>query len=291
MSGFSDAFKQKPKDDLNMDQSFKEAFDQKFDSSPNEIKDDITFSITLEDVDEAVFNWFSEDQPIKIDNKDVPVIFASAERWQYYQQDGTTFIRDPKTGLVILPVISIKRTSQPEMRERNVPLDKSGATNMFVAKAVSTIKNGSVLTPYALTGNLDNADAAVYEILSVRPMTWVKATYDVTIWTQYIADMNIAAEHMLNRMKALHSVYSSKGFSMYAMLDNATIQNNEDDYGTDERIFRTSFSINVEAPLIEKVRSTKLTRTVGRIRVKSEVILNKQAKEDFEWKSPYEIDL
>ena len=71
-----------------------------------------TFSIGLQDLDEAVFYYFENViKPFVYQNgerREVPIIYGSPERWKSFQKDN--YYRD-KNGAIMLPIIVLKRNS------------------------------------------------------------------------------------------------------------------------------------------------------------------------------------
>lgn len=269
---------------------FKLAYDQSRDKSLTEIPSDIALKVTLEDADWAIVNWFKNDQPIQIANhvndtiRNIPVIWSGAERWFYFTQEIGNEHRNIRTGQIILPIISIHRKSEEPIDSRNVPTDKNGTTEILFAVDLSMMKHGTIPQPYTLSGDTES-----YDIIAVQPPKWTKVAYSGLVWTQFQQEMNVVIQHLITRMGKLHSVWSPQGFSMFCSLDTIDKQVNFEDLANDERIIKQEFSLVVEVPLIEGVRSARMHKTVGTVRVATEQILSAKDAENIEWRSPYDI--
>jgi len=88
--------------------------------------------ITLKKIDQSIVNWFNRDFPITIDGRQVPVIYATAERWARAQKEKG--FRD-EGGVLILPLVSVRRTIPDHHVERYVP--DSDETNITLVRRIS----------------------------------------------------------------------------------------------------------------------------------------------------------
>jgi len=87
------------------------------------------------------------------------------------------------------------------------------------------------------------------------PPTFITVTYDVTIWAQYVLQMNdIIMAIMTNAQNYAQRTFrleSEKGYSYVGYMDSSfDPANNFDDYTDDERIIRTSFTMKVPGFLL-----------------------------------------
>ena len=130
-------------------------------------------SCTIEDVDRALFSLFDTQLPFKYKHKKgtrkAPVIFATGERFAVLRRKQP--LRD-KTGVLILPLISIMRTSvtqSPEMGSgtaQNVPMTitkKLSPEDPLYQRLLN--KNGiqnsdDLATPQAIVGGAQDADTS-----------------------------------------------------------------------------------------------------------------------------------
>lgn len=207
----------------------------------SENKSDFTIpSCGIEDVDVGLFKLFeNEIQPMVggIDTaevKKVPVLFAAGEKWALLKRGKP--IRD-KTNTLILPLVTIMRTSVTQAREditgRGINqqtgelfirrrLDKQDRNyqnlinKFFVINQPNTFvgSEDATLTNQAITsrkiGALRNSQEVssggllvtnrrnnVYETLVVPAPHFYTVVYSVTIWTQYTQHMNQIIEKMV----------------------------------------------------------------------------------------------
>ena len=143
-------------------------------------------SVTLLDIDSAITFYFENViQPSVVDNGEnvkVPIMYASPERWNAIKRDG--FLRDKKRQ-IITPVIAYRRTSVE--KDNEMPQDKLDANtpNLF-----HTFEK-----KFSQANRYDNFTAQIglfpqKEYYNVTMPDYVNLTYDFTIWTSYIEQMN-----------------------------------------------------------------------------------------------------
>lgn len=190
---------------------------------------------TIEDLDRAVFSLFDSQLPLQVKQKDdgvkkVPVIFATGERFAILRRKIKLGDRGPSHSALILPLISIQRTSisqDPEngaMPGQTFPItikrrlskdnavykrliNEMGFQNQDeVATAGHNAPSSGAGTTPGTVGTRRNirasADAAegkvlkpqfsnnIYETLTIPPTKHYTATYEISIWAQYTQEMN-----------------------------------------------------------------------------------------------------
>lgn len=258
-------------------------------------------SCTIEDIDRALFNLFDKDLPLtysyKKESKRIPVVFAAGERFALIARKKP--LRD-KTGVLILPVISIMRSALSQDNEmgfasntvaphiikkklsRKDPryqqlLNKAGLKNsddlvtkeaflndnaaepLSGAKAgrIATRRDETIVRNNVKAGNLLSPDLGnnIYEVIEMPPPAFVMATYDITIWAQYVTQMNDIVMAIMtntqNYAKRTFRLETKKGYSFIAYVEpEFSPGNNFDDFTDDERIIKTSFSIKVPGYLL-----------------------------------------
>lgn len=115
---------------------------------------------------------------------------------------------------------------------------RPGAGSQDTAK----LGKGNLLTP-SLGNN-------IYEMYEMPAPVYFTATYDITIWTQYVQEMNnilaaIATEGHFNA-KPSYRIETDKGYYFVAYIDsNISPGNNFDDFSEEERIVRSTLTIKV----------------------------------------------
>jgi hypothetical protein len=154
------------------------------------IEDNIKpFSIGLQDIDEAVFYYFENViQPTVIQNGNkvnVPVSYASQERWAAVQSDG--YYRD-KNGKLMYPIIILQRTGFEKNRTLANKLDGNNVNNFAVSKARYNQQNQ--YTPFNILNNWTPS-----EKFYLTPVPdYINVTYSCAVFTNFIQENNKIVE-------------------------------------------------------------------------------------------------
>ena len=205
-------------------------------------KDDVKNpSVTLMDMDGAITHYF--DKVIKPsvedngENVKVPIMYASPERWKAIQRDG--FMRDKKRQ-VITPVIVYRRTSIE--KDESLPQDKLDANNpnlfyTFEKKFSRVNRYDNFSTQIGLTPQK--------EYYNVTFPDYVTLTYDFTIWTSYIEQMNKIVEKVVYSDGAYWGDPDKMRFrtSIDSFTDAAEVSDVE-------RLVRTTFTVTMRGYLL-----------------------------------------
>ena len=199
--------------------------------------------VTLIDIDSSILFYFENViQPSIEDNGEntkVPIMYASPERWNSIQKQG--FLRDKKRQ-IITPVIAYRRTSIA--KDESVPQDKLDANNPHLFYAFQ--KKFSQINKY------DNFSQQIglipqREYYNVMMPDYVTITYDFTIWTSYIEQMNSIVEKI---------VYSDGAYwgDPEKMRFRSSIDSFEDatEVSDVERLVRTTFTVTLRGYLLPK---------------------------------------
>lgn len=106
-------------------------------------------------------------------------------------------------------------------------------------------------------GNLLSEDLNnnIFEVIEMPPVQFITATYEITIWAQYVQQMNDLMMTIQSNMQSYSGrsfrLETKKGYTFVAYLDsNFDPGNNFDDFTDDERIIRTSFTLKVPGYLL-----------------------------------------
>lgn len=194
---------------------------------------------TIEDLDRSVFDLFDKQLPLQVTQKGrggsgakgtkkVPVIFATGERFAILRRRIPLGDRGPSHSALILPLISIQRTSisqDPDngtgpgqtlpivIRRRlseDSPTYKRLVNEMGLRNASDLASEGNNLagggatpgtmgtrrknptSPDADSGRLLRPQLGnnIYETLTIPPTKHYTATYEVSVWAQYTQEMN-----------------------------------------------------------------------------------------------------
>lgn len=224
--------------------------------------------VTLHSLDKSVVNWFEHDFPKKVNGKNVPVLYATSERWARIQNDKG--IRDEK-GTLILPIISIRRIEPTHVKERFAPLHDE--TNITLTRRLSTspisvndkqeanLRNKIVDEKYVFT-----KDAPVYEIVQIPFPSFLNLSYDVILWTSYMSHSNLEQENIFKEFNAGRNYFKIDDYYFFGKLLTATDQSNLDEFSEKEKIIKYLFKLELQAYLIDK-NDVKITRTSSNIRL------------------------
>ena len=155
------------------------------------VKDDVkNFSVGIMDMDSSILYYFNEVIKPEVEvNKEkvkVPCLYASPERWTAMQRQG--YLRDKKRQ-IITPLIVYKRTAMA--KNTDISIDKLDANkpNIFY----SFEKKYTQHNRYDKFSVLQNLSPGK-EFYNVAMPDYVTLTYEFTIWTSYIEQMNAIVE-------------------------------------------------------------------------------------------------
>tara|TARA_A100001515_G_C4587274_1_gene214938 strand:- start:860 stop:2548 length:1689 start_codon:yes stop_codon:yes gene_type:complete len=207
-------------------------------------KDDVKNpEVTLLDIDSAINFYFNNViKPSVEDNGEnvkVPLMYASPERWKSIQRDG--FIRDKKDQ-IITPVIVYKRTSVE--KDESLPQDKLDANNpnLFYTFQKKFSQENRYDNFAVQIGNFPTR-----EYYNVTMPDYVTLTYDFTIWTSYIEQMNKIIERIVYSDGAYWGDPDKMRFrSSVDSITDAT------EVGDAERLVRSTFSVTLRGYLLPK---------------------------------------
>ena len=226
---------------------------------------------TLENIDFAFFDFVND----KMNNratgnegwKKVPVVWTSAER--SFLSKNSKDARDDD-GTLQLPIISIERTGVNKSKTRKgkyyglsgIFSEDNRFGRITVARKIVKDKtnNYSVADNRKKYGGSVNRvplrqsffpkkenKAVVYETLNVPMPVYVSMTYDVTIRTEYILQMNeIMAPFITLGSSISYFVIEKSGHRYETFLqEQLNLANNISSLGTDERSYTTKVSFEV----------------------------------------------
>ena len=243
----------------------------------NKVYDYVIPSCGIEDLDYAVFNLFNKQIPLfyelQGEVKKVPVIFATGERFAILRRKKP--ITD-KTGALILPLISISRTTLDNKPQKGVANNEM-FPETFVRKIANnnmehrqlnnfegfkslnhTQKNtDSIRSKFNLKPQIQNN---IYETIEIPPVKYIGASYEITVWSSFTQQMNkliesIMSAYTLNPGQQFR-IESKKGYSFPAFIESSFSQDtNYADYTDAERYIKYSMTLGttgyILAPNIE----------------------------------------
>jgi hypothetical protein len=159
-------------------------------NSPGAADDVKNLSVGIMDMDSAIMYYFNEvikpEVTVNEEKVKVPCIYASPERWNQITKQG--YLRDKKRQIIV-PLIVFKRTGMS--RDDNMPIDKLDANDPKIFYSFQ--KRYSQQNRFDKFSVLQNLEPN-REYYNVAMPDYVSLTYEFTIWTSYIEQMNSIVE-------------------------------------------------------------------------------------------------
>lgn len=203
-----------------------------FEKDPNQLVNQQTFfprAITLEDIDKAVIEWFKA-REIKIDNKTVPVLYLTPEKWAEFKHSWTYM--DGNSNIKF-PYITVRRTQAPRLAQNPV-------NGRIPFRKFTTYK-----VPY-----YDN-NGFTYKLYRVPQPIKVDLEYEIRALTHYMTDINKINETFLRHFASLNSYLDIQQHYMPMKIDNVSDESDFDNL-EEERVIHTLYSIIVQGYLIDE---------------------------------------
>ena len=202
-----------------------------------------SISVTIQDVDAAIMFYFNEViKPSVNENKEVikvPVMYASPERWVNIQKQG--FMRDKRQQLVV-PAIVFRRTGIA--KNTDVPVSKIDANN---PQNFVTFEQ-----KYSQANRYDQFSKQIgllpqKELYNVVVPDYITLSYEFTIWTSLIEQMNKIVERV-NYTNG--SYWGEPGKLKFKSSIDSFSDASEMDAG--ERLVKTTFAVTMYGYIIPK---------------------------------------
>jgi len=213
-------------------------------------KDDVkNVSVGIMDMDSAIMYYFNEvikpEVEINKEKVKVPCIYASPERWNQISKQG--YLRDKKKQ-IITPLIAFKRTGMT--RNENMPIDKLDANepkHFYTFQKRYTQQNR--FDKFSVQNNLVPNN----EYFNVSMPDYMNLTYEFTIWTSYIEQMNTIVEKINYSDGAYWGQPGKMRFrtSIESFSDSSQVEG--------ERLIRTTFSVNLYGYILPETFDSKTT--------------------------------
>ena len=226
--------------------------------------------VSLFSIDKAVYDWFNTKHATNIQGRKTPVTFGSWERFAQMQDnkydENLNRMRDP-SGMLILPMISIRRGDVTYNTDRFVFQQATGAPRVEISRRVAMSNFDADRRvpfdgPHMYSTGRRRSDAPVMEIATVPYPDFVTIPYTITFWASYVRHANYFNDRMWQNAYPTDLTY--KGYYFYAFIDSSTNENNEENYTDEERIIRSSFTMTVDGYLIKK-NDVNVTRTASKM--------------------------
>ena len=226
------------------------------------------YSVGIQDIDEAVFNYFRNViKPFVMQNgvrREVPIIYGAPERWKSFQRDG--YYRD-KSNAIMLPIIVIKRDT--------ITKDRSVANKL---DANSPNLNGVWQSKFSADNFYDNFATLnnrkpVKTFYAVAQPDYVTMEYECLIQTYYMSQLNKIIEACEYASDAYWGDPSK--FKFRAFIDSFTtatelVQNQD-------RLVKGTFGIRLRGYIIpntiqKELKSLKKYNSRAKITITSETV-------------------
>ena len=214
---------------------------------------------TIETIDKSVLNFVEALNLATTTNKGfspVPIVWGTAER--SYQVKKNKDIRD-KQGLLVLPIISIKRMGftktrvSPGVFQGNVPEAADGqggslsVSRVLYQQKTMEFANADALKLYGQKNFPSQNPKIVYKTVSVPMPVNVEVMYEITLRTEYQQQMNdlmtpfATTPGTVNFVRLTEKDHSYEGF----IQENYSSNDNLSDFSSDERKFETKIQLKV----------------------------------------------
>ena len=203
------------------------------------------FSIGLKEIDTAVIKHVQNIMKPKIKEQNeiisVPVLYGNEERWKSIKARGT--LRD-KNGVIILPMIVLKRTSVGF--DESMPLsfdnDVQGKFISVVRSSSGWSKNNRYDRFAVLTGQ-----QPVQEFVKTGMPDFVRCSYSIVMMTSFIEQMNELNSLWIEHLETYFGDQTSHRF--LSSLDG-DISNEIEMESQGERMIRNEFTMTIKGYMI-----------------------------------------
>ena len=214
------------------------------------------FSIGLKEIDTAVIKHIRNIMKPKVREQNeiisVPVLYGNEERWKSIKDRGT--LRD-KNGVIILPMIVIKRTSlsmNPDM-PLSFDNDVRGRFVSVIRSSTGWSKNNRYDRFAVLTGQ-----KPVQEFVKTGMPDFVVCSYSVVMMTSFIEQMNDLNNLWIEHLETYFGDQTSYRF--LSSLDG-DISNEVEMESQGERIVRNELSLSIKGYMIPEFTDNVFGKT------------------------------
>ena len=214
------------------------------------------FSIGLKEIDTAVIKHIRNIMKPKVKEQNeiisVPVLYGNEERWKSIKARGT--LRD-KNGVIILPIIVIKRTSlaMNDQLPFSFDNDVKGKFISVVRSSSGWSKNNRYDGFAVLTGQ-----KPVQEFVKTGMPDFVVCSYSVVMMTSFIEQMNDLNNLWVEHLETYFGDQTSHRF--LSSLDG-DISNEVEMESQGERIIRNELSLSIKGYMIPEFTDNVFGKT------------------------------
>ena len=231
------------------------------------------FSIGVKEIDTAVIKHIRNVMKPKIKEQNeiisVPVLYGNEERWKSIKDRGT--LRD-KNGVIILPMIVVKRTSVgfDDAMPLSFDNDVRGKFVSVIRSSSGWSKNNRYDRFAVLTGQ-----KPVQEFVKTGMPDFVTCNYSIVMMTSFIEQMNDLNTLWIEHLETYFGDQTSYRF--LSSLDG-DISNEIEMESQGERIIRNEFSMTIKAYMIPEFTDNVFGKTaeLGRAYTPKKVIFSEK---------------
>lgn len=197
-------------------------------------------NITIENIDTSVFEVFDGEFKLTIDQKMVPVIFMSNERWGEFEK---TWQYQDNDKNILPPFITVKRVGAPEKGTIWGDVYTYAQRRTFKYVDVPTLEDDFIIFTR-------------YKIPQAAP---IDLEYEISMFSMYQIDENMFDEKMVSKFSSrqVYSIYNGNYFPMHV---DSTANNDEIDDANGQRLYVSTFTIKVKA-YIQDENEFEITKT------------------------------
>lgn len=208
--------------------------------------------LNLIDIDSAFKDWWNNKLNISLPDPQgnrikIPVGMVSPERWSLSRQEG---IRNTE-GTLALPIIVIARIEEDV--GNNQPYGRIFADTKQDHVYYREVSDKSSLIKELNNDRIKEIDPSlpIYEVFTHRAPDHYILTYQVSIWTASLEDMNICIQKIGQELDYLSVksfwFYTPDNFRFMAFQQSLEDESNISDFTGKERIIRRVFTFKVPA--------------------------------------------
>lgn len=182
-------------------------------------------AIGLWDLDNSINEFFKNDMEIITEGNKIPVFYLTKERWA---ELSITWQQNDGDGNVIMPFITVRRSEPPKQGSNDNIKYRIPQNKKFVYTRVPTYENGVF--------GMD-----VYKTPQPTP---IDNTYEVRIFTHYMADLNKFNEKIQYVFANGEAYVIIKGYYMPMLLDSVNDESTMNDF-KGQSFYCQSFTIKL----------------------------------------------
>ena len=220
-----------------------------------------SYSITLKDIDTAVINHIRNImKPVVMESNEiikVPVMYGNEERWKSVRGRGV--LRD-KNGVIILPVMVIKRTSVAMNDQMPLSFDNDvrGKYISVIRSKSGWSKNNRYDRFSVLTGQ-----KPVEEFVKTGMPDFVVCSYNIVMMTAYMEQMNDLNTIWVEHLETYFGDSTSYRFlsSLSGDISDATEMESDG-----ERIIRNELTLEIKGYMIPEFTDNIFGKTAEMVR-------------------------